>query len=85
MYRLAIVIGVVLTVSTLGVSPSWAEPSLSPNPVFATEQPVAQQKAPKADRAPHSFVTAAVNRVGPSVVRIVTERTISRRLADPLF
>ena len=83
MYLLAIVIGVVLTVSTLGVSPSWAE-SLSPNPVFATEQPVAQQKVPTA-LAPHSFVTAAVNRVGPSVVRIDTERTISRRLADPLF
>ena len=83
MYLLAIIIGVVLTVSTLGVSPSWAE-SLSPNPVFATEQPVAQQKVPTA-LAPHSFVTAAVNRVGPSVVRIDTERTISRRLADPLF
>ena len=83
MHLLAIILGVVLTVSTLGVSPSWAE-SLSPNPVFATEQPVAQQKIPTA-LAPHSFVTAAVNRVGPSVVRIDTERTISRRLADPLF
>lgn len=84
MHLLAIILGVVLTVSTLGVSPSWAEPSLSPNPVFATEQLVAQQKIPTA-LTPHSFVTAAVNRVGPSVVRIDTERTISRRLADPLF
>lgn len=31
-----------------------------------------------------SFVTAAVNRVGPAVVRIDTERTITRRV-DPVF
>jgi S1-C subfamily serine protease len=31
-----------------------------------------------------SFVTEAVNRVGPAVVRIDTERTITRRI-DPVF
>jgi len=39
--------------------------------------------------APTSFVTAAVDRVGPAVVRIDTERTITRRadpfLDDPFF
>jgi len=34
---------------------------------------------------PNSFVTAAVNRVGPAVVRIDTERTLTRRLPDPSF
>ena len=34
--------------------------------------------------APQNFVTAAVNRVGPAVVRIDTERTVTRRV-DPLF
>jgi len=32
-----------------------------------------------------SFVTAAVNRVGPAVVRIDTERTITRHFSDPMF
>lgn len=32
-----------------------------------------------------SFVTAAVNRVGAAVVRIDTERTVTRRQVDPLF
>lgn len=39
--------------------------------------------------APSSFVTAAVDRVGPAVVRIDTERTITRSadpfLDDPFF
>lgn len=81
---LAIVLGVVLTVSTLRVSPSHAE-SLSPNPVSASPQIVAQQQVAKAPIVSNSFVTAAVNRVGPAVVRIDTERTITRRLPDPLF
>ena len=34
--------------------------------------------------APSSFVTAAVDRVGPAVVRIDTERTVTRS-ADPFF
>ncbi|MBW4486371.1 MAG: trypsin-like peptidase domain-containing protein [Trichocoleus desertorum ATA4-8-CV12] len=32
-----------------------------------------------------NFVAAAVNRVGPAVVRIDTDRTITTRPADPLF
>jgi S1-C subfamily serine protease len=32
-----------------------------------------------------SFVTAAVQKVGPAVVRIDTERTLTRRLPDPLL
>ncbi|MBD2019937.1 serine protease, partial [Leptolyngbya sp. FACHB-36] len=35
---------------------------------------------------PSSFVTAAVNRVGPAVVRIDTERTVTRQTgSDPLL
>jgi S1-C subfamily serine protease len=79
---LAVILGVVLTVSTLRVSPSQAE-ALSPNLVSATPQIVAQQTE-KATIAPNSFVTTAVNRVGSAVVRIDTERTVTRRL-DPIF
>ncbi|MEA5619590.1 HhoA/HhoB/HtrA family serine endopeptidase [Cronbergia sp. UHCC 0137] len=75
-----IALGVILTVTCLQVLPSQAE---SAN--------VVNQKPSGAVAAvgSSSFVTAAVNRVGPAVVRIDTERTISRRidpfLEDPFF
>lgn len=80
-YVLAIVLGAVLTVSTLRVSPSQA----AQNPVKSVAPLVAQQRVSNASIAPNSFVTAAVNRVGPAVVRIDTERTLTRRLRDPMF
>ncbi len=75
---LAIVLGVILTVSTLQVLPSQADPAPE----------ISNSVASKTSKAPieaHSFVTAAVNRVGQAVVRIDTERTISRRVPDPFF
>ncbi len=78
---LAIVLGVILTVSCLQVLPSQAEPApavSSPNPETVTQIP-----ASKATVKSNSFVTAAVNRVGSAVVRIDTERTVTRRLPDP--
>jgi Do/DeqQ family serine protease len=73
---LAIFLGVLLTVTSLEVLPSQAEPA----PAV-----VAQKSSPAAAAIGNSsFVTAAVNRVGPAVVRIDTERTITRR-TDPLM
>ncbi|MDM9385605.1 HhoA/HhoB/HtrA family serine endopeptidase [Chlorogloeopsis sp. ULAP01] len=82
---LAVILGVVLTVGTLRVSPSQAEPA--PNPITAdTSQLVAQRQSPAATAiGSSSFVTAAVNRVGKAVVRIDTERTVTRRIPDPFF
>jgi S1-C subfamily serine protease len=81
---LAIALGVVLTVSTLLVLPSQAEPA----PTITagdTPQAIAQGQSPaSAAIGSTSFVTAAVNRVGAAVVRIDTERTITRRI-DPFF
>jgi Do/DeqQ family serine protease len=78
--------GVMLTVTSLRVLPSAAEPS--PNPVTESSTILAQ-KPSSAVIGSHSFVTAAVNRVGSAVVRIDTERTITRRnepmLEDPFF
>ncbi|MFH7028963.1 MAG: HhoA/HhoB/HtrA family serine endopeptidase [Heteroscytonema crispum UTEX LB 1556] len=81
---LAVVLGVVLTVSTLQVLPSQAEPA--PNSVtLDSPQLLAQRPSPAtAAIGSSSFVTAAVNRVGSAVVRIDTERTITRRV-DPMF
>ncbi|MCL6753726.1 trypsin-like peptidase domain-containing protein [Nostoc sp. CCCryo 231-06] len=86
---LAIALGVVLMVSTLQVLPSQAEPA----PLVTagdTSQLIAQrQSPPTAAIGSTSFVTAAVNRVGSAVVRIDTERTITRRvdpfMEDPFF
>ncbi|MEI6446172.1 MAG: HhoA/HhoB/HtrA family serine endopeptidase [Nostocales cyanobacterium ELA583] len=84
----AIFMGVMLTVTSLRVLPSAAEPG--PNPV--TESSTILVKKPSSATAvigSHSFVTAAVNRVGSAVVRIDTERTITRRndpmMEDPFF
>lgn len=79
---LAIILGVILTVSTLRVSPSQADPA--PNSVPVLSQSVAV-KVPDASTGSNSFVTAAVNRVGAAVVRIDTERTVTRRLPEPMF
>ncbi|WP_375473516.1 HhoA/HhoB/HtrA family serine endopeptidase [uncultured Nostoc sp.] len=81
---LAIALGVLLTVSTLQVLPSQAEPA----PTITagdTSELIAQRQSPaSAAIGSTSFVTAAVNRVGSAVVRIDTERTITRRV-DPTF
>ncbi|MEA5577483.1 HhoA/HhoB/HtrA family serine endopeptidase [Anabaena sp. UHCC 0451] len=74
---LAIVMGVLLTASCLQVLPSQAEPA--PNNV------VAQKPSPAVGAiGSSSFVTAAVNRVGSAVVRIDTEKTITRPV-DPIM
>ncbi|WP_066382691.1 MULTISPECIES: HhoA/HhoB/HtrA family serine endopeptidase [unclassified Anabaena] len=81
---LAIILGVALTVSSLRVLPSQAAPAPNSTTVDAPEM-IAQRQSPAVAAVGNSsFVTAAVNRVGPAVVRIDTERTITRRI-DPFF
>ncbi len=83
---LALTIGIVLIVSTLQVSPTLAESV--PDPVTAElPQLIAQRQSTIAPIAVSntSFVTSAVDRVGAAVVRIDTERTITRRAPDPFL
>jgi S1-C subfamily serine protease len=86
-YLLAIVLGAVLAVGVYRVSPSQAEPA--PNLESDTPTLLAQQQPTSRAVTHSSFVTAAVSRIGPAVVRIDTERTITRRvdpfLEDPMF
>ncbi|MEH2328006.1 HhoA/HhoB/HtrA family serine endopeptidase [Nostoc sp.] len=89
---LAIALGVLLTVSTLQVLPSQAEPAptITAGTAGDTSNLIAQRQSPAtAAIGSTSFVTAAVNRVGSAVVRIDTERTITRRvdpfMEDPFF
>ncbi|MEH1970799.1 HhoA/HhoB/HtrA family serine endopeptidase [Nostoc sp.] len=86
---LAIALGILLTVSTLQVLPSQAEPAPTVT-AGDTSNLIAQRQSPAtAAISSTSFVTAAVNRVGTAVVRIDTERTITRRtdpfMEDPFF
>ncbi|QIR38759.1 PDZ domain-containing protein [Tolypothrix sp. PCC 7910] len=86
---LAIFLGVVLTFTTLRVLPSEAEPAPKPTTANPPELLAQRQSPASAAIGSSSFVTAAVNRVGPAVVRIDTERTITRRndqfFEDPFF
>ncbi|AUT03438.1 serine protease [Nostoc sp. CENA543] len=82
---LAIILGVALTFSSLRVLPSQAEPAPSAVNPENTPELIAQRQSPTVAAVGNSsFVTAAVNRVGPAVVRLDTERTITRRV-DPFF
>ncbi|GAX36056.1 HhoA/HhoB/HtrA family serine endopeptidase [Nodularia sp. NIES-3585] len=87
-YLLTIIVTVALTVSTWQVLPSQAEPAPYAQTATDTSE-VAQQSPANAAIGSTSFVTAAVNRVGTAVVRIDTERTITRRMdpfmEDPFF
>lgn len=80
-HGLAIAFGVLFAVSSLRVMPSQA---LSIPTEVDSPQVVAQQ-APSANVGSKSFVATAVNRVGAAVVRIDTERTVTRRINDPMF
>ena len=72
-YALVIPIGLLLTLGILPVSPTLAS-NLSA---------IALNSTPLSDNV-NNFVAAAVNRVGPAVVRIDTERTVTRQI-DPYF
>ncbi|MBI4785183.1 MAG: trypsin-like peptidase domain-containing protein [Oscillatoriophycideae cyanobacterium NC_groundwater_1537_Pr4_S-0.65um_50_18] len=77
---LAMLLGAVLALCPLQISPVWAA-SNAPLPL---PQSVVTAQAIPSSSIPHStsFVAAVVDRVGAAVVRIDTERTITRN-ADP--
>ncbi|MBW4632806.1 MAG: trypsin-like peptidase domain-containing protein [Iphinoe sp. HA4291-MV1] len=89
-HALIAVLSVALTLTTL-----WAFPNLQifkrsslPSatvPMTPTVETTAPPTAASQKVAIRSFVSAAVNRVGPAVVRIDTERTITMRAPDPFF
>jgi S1-C subfamily serine protease len=74
----AIVLGAILAFSLFPVAPSGAalQPSV-PEPLIA--------QAPATTSSTRSFVAAAVERVGAAVVRIDTERTVTRNIPDPFL
>ncbi|MEM9487094.1 MAG: trypsin-like peptidase domain-containing protein, partial [Cyanobacteria bacterium P01_F01_bin.116] len=81
-YALVIVLSVALTLSSLRLFSQWIIP-----PSVAESGPPAAQlvQASRVPDTPHNFVAAAVDRVGPAVVRVDTERTVATRARDPFF
>ncbi|WP_460204342.1 HhoA/HhoB/HtrA family serine endopeptidase [Scytonema sp. NUACC21] len=96
-HALVAILSVVLTLTTLWAFPnlpilrrsslpsitvpSITVPSTTEVETFQENSPpIAAQK-----EAIRSFVSGAVNKVGPAVVRIDTERTITMRAPDPFF
>ena len=86
-HLVALLLGVLITFSSVRVLSSSAAPA----PVITAQtqkdsQLTVAQAAPV--ESPRRFVSAAVNRTGPAVVRIDTERTITRQgepFEDPFF
>uniref|UniRef100_B8HRF6 2-alkenal reductase n=1 Tax=Cyanothece sp. (strain PCC 7425 / ATCC 29141) TaxID=395961 RepID=B8HRF6_CYAP4 len=87
-YGAIVFLSVVLTIAAL-----WTFPTLLPRsmPLPATVQPVSQLPSQTAlTTSPArttelNFVVNAVNRVGPAVVRIDTERKVVNQSASPFF
>ncbi|MCD8490254.1 MAG: trypsin-like peptidase domain-containing protein [Desertifilum sp.] len=71
---MAIALGAAIALSAFQAAPSNASP--------VNDSPTVALQIPQSGR---NFVTAAVNQVGPAVVRIDTERTVTRSLPDPFF
>ncbi len=95
-HGLALVLGVVLGLDGLPMLPLQASPVEATEPALETvETPTEIAQAAPVQRSSvpglsaNSFVTSAVNRVGPAVVRIDTERTVTQRVNpafdDPFF
>ncbi|KOR36366.1 MULTISPECIES: HhoA/HhoB/HtrA family serine endopeptidase [Planktothricoides] len=82
-YLLTFVLGVGLAFSTLRVLSSEASPPATASNSPVSSSLVALQPSPAPIQA-GSFVASAVEQVGPAVVRIDTERTVTRQM-DPLF
>lgn len=73
-HLMAIALGAAIALSAFQAAPSNASP--------VNDSPTVALQIPQSGR---NFVTAAVNQVGPAVVRIDTERTVTRSLPDPFF
>jgi S1-C subfamily serine protease len=83
-YLLVAVLSVVLTLISLQIFPHFLITSAQAEPILTQTQP----PTVTAISNPNSFgnfVSVAVNKVGPAVVRIDTERTVSANISEPFF
>ena len=83
-YLLVILLTVGLTLGSVQIFSANQGNISQANPVTPSPQPEVVAAVPNPNSV-GNFVSAAVNRVGPAVVRIDTERTISANIPDPFF
>ena len=86
-HSLAVVLGVGFSLTALRVFPSLILPeAAASNPANQTAAaPIPEPPQTSHNFASRNFVAAAVNRVGPAVVRLDTERTVSTNIPAPFF
>jgi S1-C subfamily serine protease len=83
-YLLTLVLGMGLAFGTLRVLSSEAAPPATESNSAPSSTVVALQPSSPAPIQRGSFVASAVEQVGPAVVRLDTERTVTRQI-DPFF
>ncbi|HSF72766.1 MAG TPA: HhoA/HhoB/HtrA family serine endopeptidase [Microcoleus sp.] len=90
-FALILAMTIALSALTMNAAPAAAADGTNPPklqfqsfPATAANPQLLALRSPELPGDTGSFVTAAVDRVGPAVVRIDTERTVSRNL-DPLM
>lgn len=86
-YVLVIIFSIVLTLAALRVFPQHRLPKKILHPTQASLPAVVTlaSQSPVSSTDQWNFVTAAVNHVGPSVVRLETEQTIQPNPSNPFF
>ena len=83
-YLLVAVLSVSLTLISIQIFPHFLITSAQAEPIPTQTQPPTVTAIPNPNFF-GNFVSVAVNRVGPAVVRIDTERTVSANISDPFF
>jgi S1-C subfamily serine protease len=83
-YLLTLFSGVVLTFTTLNLIPAWVPGHPFAHLLEAQAQVLDADSVP-VETPPRSFVAIAVEKVGPAVVRIDTDRTITTSIPDQFF
>jgi len=83
-YGAVVVFSVVITLLSLRLFPRGVTGFANPHPTTPRVE-LSQSLPPAPTNAGTGFVATAVNRVGPAVVRIDTERTVATNLPDPFF
>jgi S1-C subfamily serine protease len=84
-HLIALILGIAITFGSLKILSSQADPLPETSVDTATSPSVALQPVnPNANKVAHNFVGAAIARTGPAVVKIDTERTITRK-SDPFL
>ena len=90
-YVLAVVLSIGVTLAAIHTFPSQFLPKASATASASTIQVMEpgslaiEPNAPPVQKLDRSFVSTAVNQVGPAVVRIDTDRIVSANAPDPFF